>query len=133
MKPSKSVSSVLDASAILAYLGRESGFERVQAALRAGAAVSTVNLSEAMGKVVEAGFDPVQIASRLTALGLIPHDFTQADALTVAQLRLQTRSLGLALGDRACMALGRRLGLPVLTADRIWQRGSFGVRVVLIS
>ena len=24
------------------------------------------------------------------------------------------------MGDRICLALGRRMGLPVLTADRAW-------------
>jgi PIN domain nuclease of toxin-antitoxin system len=35
---------------------------------------------------------------------------------------LDASALGLSLGDRACLALGRRLKLPVLTADQIWKK-----------
>jgi len=33
----------------------------------------------------------------------------------------QTRSLGLSLGDRACLALGIVLKAPIYTADRAWK------------
>jgi PIN domain nuclease of toxin-antitoxin system len=36
------------------------------------------------------------------------------------------------LGDRACLALALRLGLPVMTADRIWGKVTLGVDVQLI-
>jgi PIN domain nuclease of toxin-antitoxin system len=39
---------------------------------------------------------------------------------------------GLSLADRACLALAKQRGLPVLTADRIWQTLDLGVAVVLI-
>jgi len=39
-----------------------------------------------------------------------------------AALRPLTRRHGLSLGDRACLALGWRPRLPVLTADRAWGR-----------
>jgi ribonuclease VapC len=58
--------------------------------------------------------------------------FTIADAILCAWLRQPTRRIGLSLGDRACLALGRRLGLPVLTADREWAAVSVGVEVRLI-
>ena len=31
-----------------------------------------------------------------------------------------TRKLGLSLGDRACLALAKRLRVPAYTADRAW-------------
>ena len=43
-----------------------------------------------------------------------------------------TRALGLSLGDRACLALGLRGGLPVLTADHAWQQLTLGVVVQVI-
>jgi PIN domain nuclease of toxin-antitoxin system len=36
------------------------------------------------------------------------------------------------LGDRACLALAQQLDLPVLTADKIWQRLDIGVSIQLI-
>jgi len=57
---------------------------------------------------------------------------THEDAVTIGRLRPATRGLGLSLGDRACLALGLRLGLPALTADGAWAGVSVGVRVELI-
>jgi PIN domain nuclease of toxin-antitoxin system len=36
-------------------------------------------------------------------------------------LRESTRSLGLSLGDRACLALAKLKALPAVTADRPWM------------
>jgi ribonuclease VapC len=56
----------------------------------------------------------------LEALGLEILPFTAALAETTARLRSATRQAGLSLGDRACLALAAVLGLPAVTADRIW-------------
>ena len=50
----------------------------------------------------------------------------------MARLRALTRAHGLASGDRACLALARRLGLPALTADRTWAELGLGISVVVI-
>jgi ribonuclease VapC len=44
------------------------------------------------------------------------------DAVRIAELMPRQRELDLSLGDRACLALALRLGLPVLTADRSWLK-----------
>jgi PIN domain nuclease of toxin-antitoxin system len=38
------------------------------------------------------------------------------------RLRPLTRSVGLSLGDRCCLALAQRQGAVVLTTERHWQR-----------
>lgn len=57
--------------------------------------------------------------------------FDREDAEAAARLRPATRNLGLGLGDRACLALAGRLGLPAVTGDRAWQRldPGLGIRV----
>lgn len=40
--------------------------------------------------------------------------------LQTARLWPDCRTYGLSLGDRACLALGMALKVPILTADRIW-------------
>ncbi|MBI2322412.1 MAG: type II toxin-antitoxin system VapC family toxin [Chloroflexi bacterium] len=132
MTPRSSPSAVLDVSAVLAYLKREPGYEQVRDAIAAGAAISTTNLAEVYARIVASGRPLDAVAARLLALGLQPEPFTEEDARTSASLYPQTQPLGLSLGDRACLALGRRLGLPVLTADRAWLDASPDIRVLLL-
>jgi len=52
-------SSVLDASALLAYLQGEAGSEEVRDAIGEGAAISAANWAEVLSKLIEAGEDAV--------------------------------------------------------------------------
>jgi ribonuclease VapC len=117
---------VLDASALLAYLRDEPGAELVAQAIADGAIISTVNLAEVFSRSADRGADPAKLADTLSQSGLLDgaitiEPFTTADAIDAARLRPLTRDAGLSLGDRACLALARRLGTPVLTADTAWQ------------
>ena len=101
---------VLDASALLAYLQGEPGASVVASALVQGAALSAVNWAEVLSKLAERSQDPDTVATYLTEQGLLdkailiyPLDETLARA--IAKLHSQTRSAGLSLGDRACLAL----------------------------
>ena len=123
---------LLDASALLAYLQREPGFEAVREALREGAAISAVNLAEVAGKLKARGKDPERIVRRLLAMGLEVLPFTLEEALEAGALDPLTRPLGLSLGDRACLAAGKVRGLAVLTADRTWAWVVPGVDVVVV-
>ncbi len=62
--------------------------------------------------------------------GIVPFD--QELASIAAGLESLTRPFGLSLGDRACLALGIRLSLPILTADQAWAKLDVGVKVELI-
>lgn len=117
--------AVLDASAMLAYLGNEPGADVVADAVANGATISTVNLAEALSTLAARGKNPVDVASDLADGGLLDgaitvEPFTTADSIEVARLRPLTRSAGLSLADRACLALAYRLSTHVLTADRAW-------------
>lgn len=58
--------------------------------------------------------------------------FDAAMAVRAGALRPVTRSLGLSLGDRACLATAQQLKLPVITADRTWQKLDVGVEVHIV-
>lgn len=124
--------TVLDASAVLAYLRREPGAAVVQEALTGGATISAVNLAEVCSSAEERGRDVEAVINRLTAMGLRIEPFDQGDAVAVGRLRHPTRPLGLSLADRACLALGLRMGDPVLATDRALAAADVGVEVVLI-
>ncbi len=129
--------SVLDASALLAYLQGEPGSETVQAALAVGAVINVVNYAEVLSRLGDAGEDPATAHRRLLELGLIGGLLevvapTEDDAVAIARLRAATRGQGLSLGDRVCLATALRLGRPVITADRSWAAPEVGVSVRLI-
>jgi ribonuclease VapC len=113
-----SESTILDGSAILAYLNDEPGAERVANAMGAAVA-SAVNISEVAAKFAEKGVPPDRIDM---ILSLVPdiRPLTRERALAAAALRPATRHLGLSLGDRACIALAIEPGGVALTADKAW-------------
>ena len=125
---------VLDASALLAHLRDEPGADVVGEAIASGAVISTVNLAEVFSRVADRGEDPAKLAAELTQSGLLDgaitvEPFTAADAIDAGRLRPLTRDAGLSLGDRACLALARRLDAPALTADTDWQGVAHGVEL----
>jgi ribonuclease VapC len=122
---------VLDASAVLALIHREAGAERVKAALPE-ALLGSVNLAEVVTKLVERRMPPDDIAELLLDLDLDLHPFDETLAFETGLLRADTRHRGLSLGDRACLALARRLGARVLTADRAWHGLDLGVPVEML-
>ncbi len=119
--------AVLDASALLAYLRDEPGADAVADEIATGATISTVNLGEVLSRVADRGADPARVTRQMTDRGLLDgaiavEPFTVADAVEVARLRPLTRTHGLSLGDRACLALAQRFDAPVVTADTAWSR-----------
>ncbi len=112
---------VLDASALLALLLREPGHQRV-AHLLPDACMSSVNLCEVLTRFARANKDVMPLAERLLATPLEVVPFSAEQAAIAAALTPLLLPLGLSLGDRACLALARQRGLPILTADRAWRR-----------
>ncbi len=122
---------VLDASALLALLGSEAGQESVQAALP-GAVINAVNLAEVVGRLADHGMPEQEIREALVGLGLDVRAFGEEEAWHAGMSRPVTRAAGLSLGDRACLATGASLALPVLTADRQWATLALQIEIRLI-
>jgi ribonuclease VapC len=122
---------VLDASALLAVLNREPGAERV-APLLDGAVMSCVNWSEVLQKSAMHGVETGELGADIEGLGVTFVPFMADDAEETARLWPLTRSAGLSLGDRACLALAARESLPAVTTDRNWATLALDVRVVVI-
>ena len=123
---------VLDASALMAVIAREPGAEMLTPQLMNAAATSTVNLAEVHGKLVQRGFSPDDAWAAANGAVHEAVAFTAEHAKTAGDLIIQTRALGLSLGDRACLAVGIALRAPVYTADRSWKNLKLGIRIHLI-
>lgn len=113
------LATIFDASVLLALVLDEPGAERATESLSDGI-ISSVNLAEVMSILTHRGASREDLDALLNDLPLEIEDFTTDDAIQTALLRPQTRSHGLSLGDRACLALGHRLQGRVLTADKAW-------------
>lgn len=122
---------VVDASAILALLWSEPGSE-VVADIVGGALMSSVNLAEVCSKLADRGIGEDAIRELLTDLPVSIAVFDEGQAYAVGAMRDQTRSIGLSIGDRACLGLAIREGAMVMTADKAWRMLDLSVDVVVI-
>ena len=122
---------VLDSSAVLAMFKAEPGWDRVVAVLPR-AVLSTVNAAEVYSKLVEWKLtreEQMKFQAMLINL-VVPYDNDLA--LRTGALRAATQEFGLSFADRACLALAQRLGVRVMTADKIWAKVKTGVEIDVI-
>jgi ribonuclease VapC len=123
--------AVLDASALIAFLRREPGADKVAEVL-ANSCISAVNLAETLGKMVEHG-KPLEATSyQVERLRIAVIPFEEEQARIAASLWKQTRSVGMSLGDRACIALALKTSLPAFTTEAAWEKASLGIKLVKI-
>ena len=121
----------LDASALLAFLFRESGHESVAAHIE-DCCISAVNVAEVLGRFARDGHDSAHVLARLQATSIEIVAFSAEEAAATAALAPVTRGAGLSLGDRACLALARARSIPALTADRTWSRLDLGISIEVV-
>ena len=124
--------TVLDASAVLALVHDEPGADVAAQALPGGT-LSTVNLAEVIGELVDVGIDSSRVRQLLSAAGLVLEPLTEPDAELAGALRSVPNGRTLSLGDRCCLALALRSEpAEVLTADRAWAALDLPLRVRLL-
>ncbi len=122
---------VLDSSAVIAMLHNEPGAEIVWK-LVPDAVISAVNAAEVQGKLLAEGFARGDAWDAILGSVQEVMSFDPEQAELTGSLLPSTREIGLSLGDRACLALGRTLQIPVYTADRSWGKLRMDVDVRLI-
>ena len=121
------MTSVLDASAVLAFLLDEDGADAVESALADDARCGAANWSEVAQRVLGAGRDWDQARALLESYGVQVEPVISDDAEWAA--RRWRRGEGLSLADRLCLALGERLDAEVVTADKSWGDSSRIVQI----
>jgi ribonuclease VapC len=123
------VTAVLDASVVLAWLQAEVGSDDAEPLLMEGV-IGAANWSEVLQKSRQHGVAPEPVARLLASFGLDVVDVTADDGERAADL--WRRGSGLSLADRLCLALGLRLGLPVVTTDRQWHGQHSDTELIVI-
>jgi ribonuclease VapC len=123
---------VLDSSVLLALLFGEPGAEKLTADFMAETSISTVNLAEVQGTLVNKGISARDAWEETRGYVSVIEPFTAEQGRLAGSLVGQTRSFGLSLGDRACLALGIILKAPVYTADQAWKSLQIGCEIHLI-
>ena len=112
---------VLDASAVLAVVRGEPGADLIGRHV-GSATISAVNLQEVYKELLDQGLDAETASDTVAALDLEVMSHGEGDAMGSARLASATKRFGRGLGDRSCMALAIRLGVPALTTDRAWAK-----------
>ena len=111
---------ILDASALLALIQEETGAEIIKPLLKFSV-MSVVNVTETLSVLQRTNISPEEGLTLITDIitTIVPFDLEQAER--VAKLHPLVQPQGLSLADRACIALGIKLQIPIYTADRIWD------------
>lgn len=111
--------SVLDASAVLAFLQGEPGAGKVLGLLESGTACGAANWAEVAQKIRAQGRDWGLSRALLQSFAMEVEPVTEADAeWAAARWRIGE---GLSLADRLCLAVGHRTGVESWTADTGWS------------
>lgn len=122
---------VLDASALLALLNNEPGAQRVKDIL-SESVIGAVNVCETVGKLTNAGMHLNDARASIELINLEVVAFDVELAYKAGSLIVETKKLGLSLGDRACLALGLMLNQTVVTAEHLWSKLKIDVAVEVI-
>jgi ribonuclease VapC len=129
--PATRAVTVLDASALLALFNDEPGAQAVLDALAGDCLLSAVNQTEVLTKLLDKGLSQAEAVSVMEAVDIDIVAFDESQSRDAAWLRLETRTVGLSLGDRACLALARSRKAVALTADRPWSQVADAVGVTV--
>lgn len=132
--------AVLDASAVVALVRQEHGWEAIKRIVAAGAVVAAPNLAEALIICRRRGHQrtSADLAADLAELGLQAEPLTAEDAPEIDYMvrasddaKAKHPEVGaLSLGDASCLAVARRLGLPAVASDSTWEVLGVGVQVL---
>lgn len=123
---------VLDASALLAMIKGERGATKVADAI-SNARISVVNYAEVVTHFIHAGMPEREVDAMLDPLPIAIVPVDKALAQIAGRLRAVTAEAGLSLGDRFCLALAHRDGLPAWTSDLNWKKVATAANVKVVA
>ncbi|MDP9443651.1 MAG: PIN domain-containing protein [Actinomycetota bacterium] len=119
---------VLDASAVVAWIFRERGYQVIARALPV-AVLPVPNAVEVLARALERGYPDTAegLLAEIQEMGVRLEDTSESDAVRAAELIAESRRLGLgkgwgvSLGDALCLAVAERLDLTAVGGDKAWD------------
>lgn len=124
-------SIIFDASALLALIKNEHVNLDLEKYL-GNIFMSSVNVSEVAGILLESEMSYEECKNSIEPLITSIIVFDQEQSFLAANIKKQTKHLGLSLGDRACISLGLTTGYPIYTADKAWAKLNLNCEIILI-
>lgn len=122
---------ILDASALIAIVGREIGWPIVEKVLKTGQAIATpIALAEVFNSTRRKfGMNRSEVFALLAGLGLSIEPLIEQDAeeidFILEKADQAAKRIGnsrqLSIADAACLAVGRRLDAKVVFSDSFWE------------
>lgn len=122
---------VLDTSALLLFLRREPGADRVEQHL-AGASIAAISYAEVIQMGIDAGACPAAVRNAVELLQLEVIPFDRDLALIAAELWPITREAGLSMTERCSLALAKQRNQKILTAARDWSQLPLGIDIEVL-
>ncbi len=118
---------VLDASAILAWMLKETGFQVIDRLMPVAVAPASA-MTESLYRARQRGhrMEISEAFHHLISYGLQVEGVYEADSVRAAELIWQSRETvgvveSLSLGDGLCIAVAERLNLVITGSDRYWE------------
>lgn len=112
---------LLDASALLALIFDEPGADQIRDIFD-DCRIHSVNLAEAMRKMVFLGIPAEEVIARIAELHLeMITELAWEQSAAIARLGPEAKHLGLSLGDCLCLVVAASTESVVVTADRRWS------------
>ncbi len=123
--------SLIDSSALLAVIYNERGMEKAQEYFE-NSYMSVVNAAECFIVLNKNGmpFDIAQNLLESIISKFIPLEYN--DAKIIAQIKNTNKDISLSLGDSTCIAIGNKLDLQIITADKAWLQVQSKSKIICI-
>lgn len=123
--------SVIDSSALLAIIYSENSSDETQIDFD-HSYMSVINATECIIVLNRNGM-PIEVAQNLLEsiiTKFIPTEYN--DTQLIARVESENTEIGLSLGDSTCIALGNKLNLQIITADKAWSKAKSKSNIICI-
>ncbi|CAL7961915.1 putative PIN domain nuclease [Alphaproteobacteria bacterium] len=124
-------SFVIDSSALLAVIYNEKLVIDAKKYFE-NSSMSVINATECIIVLNRNGM-PIEIAKSLLESLISKFVICEFDnSNNITNIKNSNKNLGLSIADCFCLALGQKLELPIVTADKIWAEAKITSEVICI-